>query len=346
LGLSMSWEIDIWKKLRNATQAAALRYMSTIDGRNFTVTQLVAEIANTYFELLSYDKQLEIVNRNIELQTQALELIQLQKEAARVTSLPVLRFQGEVFKNRSRQFELKQKIVETENRINFLVGRLPQPIPRPASNFIDMNPKSVAAGLPSELLKRRPDVRRAELRVEASKLDLKSARARFYPSLTLEAGAGFESFKSQHLFLNPESTFYSAVGGLTAPLLNRMAIKADYFSANSKQIQAVYDYERAILNAYTEVVNHLSLVVNMQTALELKMKQAEALQNAADTSTILYKAARADYVEVLLTRRDALEAQMELIEIKKRQLTAYVNLYKSLGGGWQNETATQDTVAK
>lgn len=340
LGLKMSWEVDIWKKLRNATKAAMLRYMASIDGRNFMVTKLVSEIASTYYELLSLDKQLELVKTNVEIQQQALQLVRLQMQAARVTSLAVRRFEAEVLKNRSRQFELAQKIVQTENKLNYLVGRMPQPIVRNSANFIELVPKDVQSGVPSALLANRPDVKRAERMLEAAKLEVKVARARFYPSLSIEAGAGYESFNSKHLFESPDSVFYNAIGNLTAPLLNRMAIKADYLSANANQVQAVYDYEKVVINAYTEVVNQLSMIDNMQKTFILKAKQAEVLNYAVEISTTLFKAARADYVEVLMTRRDSLDAQMELIEIKKEQLTSYVDLYRALGGGWRDETVT------
>jgi outer membrane protein, multidrug efflux system len=337
LGLNMTWELDIWKKLRNATKSAAYQYLASIDGRNFIVTTLIAEIASTYFELMAFDKQLDIVKNYIELQKQALELVKLQKQAARVTSLAVSRFEAEYLKNRSRQYEIIQSIVQSENRLNYLVGRLPQHINRDSQSFINLMPINVNAGMPSQILQNRPDIKQAERKLLASKLDVKVARARFYPSLSIEAGAGYESFNSKHLFDSPDSVFYNIAGNITAPLLNRKAIKADYFTANAKQIQAVYNYEKTVLYAYSEIVNQLSMIDNMQKTYHLKSKQVAALNNAVEVSNILFKAARADYVEVLMTRRDALEAQIDLVEIKKQQLTSFVNLYKSLGGGWQED---------
>jgi outer membrane protein, multidrug efflux system len=286
---------------------------------------------------MAFDKQLDIVKNYIELQKQALELVKLQKQAARVTSLAVSRFEAEYLKNRSRQYEIIQSIVQSENRLNYLVGRLPQHINRDSQSFINLMPINVNAGMPSQILQNRPDIKQAERKLLASKLDVKVARARFYPSLSIEAGAGYESFNSKHLFDSPDSVFYNIAGNITAPLLNRKAIKADYFTANAKQIQAVYNYEKTVLYAYSEIVNQLSMIDNMQKTYHLKSKQVAALNNAVEVSNILFKAARADYVEVLMTRRDALEAQIDLVEIKKQQLTSFVNLYKSLGGGWQED---------
>ncbi|MCB0377424.1 MAG: efflux transporter outer membrane subunit [Bdellovibrionales bacterium] len=342
VGLTFSWEIDIWKKLRNATKSALYSYLASIDGKNFMVTNLVAEIASTYYELLALDSELEIVNTNLEIQEKALKLVKLQKQAARVTSLAVKRFEAEVLKNQSRRFELRQKIIQMENKLNMLAGRYPQPVQRNAKMFLEIMPQNLADSIPSNLLERRPDVRQAQNRLKAANLDIKVAKARFYPSLSIEAGVGYESFNSKHLFMSPESVFYNLAGNLTAPLLNRQAIKADYLSANAKQVQAVFEYEQTLIRAFTEVTNQMAKIENYKRSYRLKLKQVEALNDSVEISNVLFKAARADYVEVLMTRRDALESQIELVEIKRKLLDSFVTLYQSLGGGWtKDETLTE-----
>lgn len=337
-GLTGTWEVDVWKKLRNAAKAADLRYLASVEGRNFMVTQIVAEIARSYFELIAIDNQLDILRRNIEIQTDALDVVKLQKEAARVTELAVQRFEAELLKNKSRLYDLEQEKVQTENRINFLVGRYPQPVGRAPQRFKDPLPDVIATGLPSELLENRPDVRQAELELAASKLDVKAAKAAFYPSLSIDAGVGYRSFNAEHLVATPESVVYSLAGNLTAPLLNRAAIKAQYRAANARQIQAVFNYERTLLQAFTDVANQLAVIDNLRKASELQSRQVAALARSSEVSVILFQSARADYMEVLLTRRDSLEAEMELAETKKRQLQAMVNVYQALGGGWRSGT--------
>ena len=334
-GLSASWEIDIWKKLRNAAQAAKLRYLASIEGRNFIITELVAEIAGAYYELLALDNRLEVLHTNIAIQQDALEIVKLQKEAARVTQLAVTRFEAEVLKNKSRQFEFEQQRIEAENRINFLLGRFPQSVARNPQSFQTPLPAFIASGLPSQLLENRPDVKAAQLGLEAAKLDVKSTKANFYPSLSLDAAVGYEAFNIKHLVTTPESLLYNIAGNLTAPLLNRRAIKAMYFSANARQIQAVYTYERTLLRAYTEVVNNLAMIKNIGKSYELRSQQVDALIQSVDISNVLFQSARADYMEVLLTRRDSLDAQMELIATKNQQKQAMVNVYQALGGGWR-----------
>lgn len=335
-GLMGSWEVDIWKKLRNSAKAANYRYLASIEGRNFIITELVAEIARSYYELIALDIQLEVLERNIAIQMDALEVVKLEKLAARVTQLAVQRFEAEVLKNRSRRYGLEQERIFAENRINFLVGRYPQRVARDAEKFNDPLPQALRLGLPSELLENRPDVRRAELELEAAKLDVKATKANFYPSLSIDAGVGYRSFNLDHLVATPESLVYNLAGNLSAPLLNRTAIRAQYRAANAQQIQAVFAYERTLLQAFTDVVNQLGALDNLQKSYELEAKQVETLTQSVEISNILFQSARADYMEVLLTRRDSLDAQMELIETKKRQLQTVVNVYQALGGGWRS----------
>jgi outer membrane protein, multidrug efflux system len=335
VGAYATWELDIWNKLHNAKKSAVSRYLATVEGKNFMVTNLIAEIANSYYELLALDSQLEIVKQNIVIQDNALKIVKLQKESAKVTELAVKRFEAQVFNTKSIEFEIQQKIVEAENRINFLVGRFPQKVQRSSSSFNDIIPNAINSGIPSQLLENRPDVKQAELDLVAAKLDIKVAKARFYPSLGISAGIGLQAFDSKYLFKTPQSMLYSLAGDLVAPLINRNAIKATYNTANAKQIQAVYNYEKTILNAYIEVANQLAKIDNMKKAYDLKAQQVDALNMSVDISNDLFRSARADYMEVLLTQRDALESKFDLIDFKMQQMNAMVNIYHALGGGWK-----------
>lgn len=335
-GLAGSWEVDVWKKLRNAAKAASYRYLASVEGKNFVVTQIVAELARSYYELIALDRELEVLERNIALQTDALEVVRFQKEAARVTELAVQRFEAEVLKNKSRRFVLEQERVFAENRINFLVGRFPQPVARDPKRFDEPLPKSLATGLPAKLLDNRPDVRRAKLELEAAKLDVDVAKAAFYPSLTLDAGVGYDTFNAEFLVRTPESFVYGVAGRLTAPLLNRKGIEAHYRTANARQLQAVFEYERAILGAFTDVQNQLLALENLRKGYELQEQQVRALTQSVEVSNVLFQTARADYMEVLLTRRDSLDAELELIETKTKQLVTMVAVYQALGGGWRS----------
>ena len=335
IGAYANWEVDVWKKLRNSKKAAISRYLSTIEGKNFVVTNLISEIADNYYELLSLDSQLEIIKQNIKLQSNALEIVKIQKEAARTTELAVQKFQAEVLASQNMEFETLQKINEAENRINFLLGRFPQEIKRDKTDFLSLKATVVNTGIPSQLLANRPDIKQAELELLAAKLDVKVARSEFYPALAISASVGLQAFKSSYLFNLPESLLYSLVGDIAGPLINRNAIKAEYSNANSRQLQALYNYERTILNAYLEVATQLSKISNLDKSYNLKSQQVEALKRSIDISNDLFKSARVDYFEVLMTQRDALETTLELVDVKKEQLNSIVHVYKQLGGGWK-----------
>lgn len=333
--LSATWEIDIWKKLRNAKKAAIVRYLSTVEGKNFLLTNLVGEVAASYYELLALDNQLEIVQQNIALQKNALEIVKVQKEASRATELAVQKFSAEVSKTQSLEYGILQQIKATENRINFLLARFPQTVARDSRSLMRAIPAAGNAGIPSQLLANRADIRQSELALMAAKLDVQVARAEFYPSFEIRAVLGFQAFKPAYLLRFPESLLYSLAGDLAAPLINRNTIKAEFASANARQLQAMYNYEKSILNACLEVSTQLSNIENLQKSFEVKSKQVDALTRSIDIANDLFKSARADYLEVLMTQRDALEAKLELVETKKDQLNAMIGLYRGLGGGWR-----------
>lgn len=329
-----SWELDVWKKLRNEKKAATMRFLATREGRNFMITNLVAEIAGSYYELMALDNQLAIVTRMIEVQQSALGMIRLEKEAARTTELAVQRFVAEVAKNQSRLYAIKQQIVVTENRINFLAGRYPQPIERRSDRFEALALDPIHPGSPADLLNNRPDVRQAELELVAAKLDVEAARARFYPRLDIAGAVGFESYALASLFTAPESLLYNVAAQLMVPLVNKTQIRAAYDGATAEQIAAIYRYQQVVLNAYVEVLNQLSQIANLDQSYDLKSRQVTALSRAIDVAVQLFRSARADYTEVLLTQRDALESRIELVDLKQQQANALVRAYRALGGGF------------
>lgn len=332
-GFNVIWQLDIWRELRNARDAATQRYLGAMERRNYFVTRLVAEIAEKYYELLALDKRIEILDQTISLQEQSLKVAEANKAAARGTELGVQRFLAEVRKNQSEKLIVHQEIIEAENRINFLIGRLPQPVERATGDFINLNLHPLSVGVPCQLLQNRPDIREAEREVEASGLDVQVARAHFFPRLDITAGVGYQAFSPKYLFYTPQSLIYNAAGDLVAPLINRSAIKAEYMSANARQLEAVYNYQRVVLNAFTEVVNRMTKVDNFRKSIEIKKQQMESLETSVDVASKLFQNARVEYVEVLLAQRDLLEARTILIETKKQQLSAVVNTYQALGGG-------------
>ncbi len=334
-GLFSTWEVDIWRKLRNSTEVAVLEYMSTIEGKNFLITNLVAEVARAYYELITLDNQLENLEQNIAIQENALEMIRTLQLYAKTDSLAVKRYEAEVAKNQSKRPELKQAIIVTENKLNFLLGRTPQPIKRTVNGFLQIDPKMLSTGIPSQLLENRPDIKQAEFEIAAAQLNIEVARAEFLPTFGIRAGLGFDAFAMKYLINTPASLAALVAGELVAPLINKKAITAQFKNANLKQIETAYEYEKRIINAYVEVANQIANMDNMHRSFDIKQKQVEYIVKSIDISIQLFKSARVHYLDVLTTQRDALDAKRELIETKQKQIFAMIDLYKSLGGGWQ-----------
>ncbi|MGG5209930.1 TolC family protein [Chryseobacterium sp. MIQD13] len=334
-GLMANWEVDIWKKLKTEKEAAVAHYLSTVEGKNFVLSNLIEEVADNYYELLALDNQLDIIQQYIKLQQRALEISKIQKEAAAATELAVKKFEAELAKSKAAEYTIRQEITEKENQINALLGRYPQTIVRTKESFMSTVPQTVYTGIPSQLLANRPDIKQAELELKASKLDVEAARKEFYPSLEISATLGLEAFKPSYLVKMPESIASGLVGELAGPLINKSAIKANFQAADAKQIQSLYEYDKTILNAYLDVANLMSKVKNIDQYYQLKSQETKALDQSIDIANQLFKNSRADYLEVLLNQRDALDAKMELIEAKQKQLSTVVDIYKSLGGGWK-----------
>lgn len=334
-GLMANWEVDIWKKLRTEKESAIAHYLSTVEGKNFVLSNLIEEVADNYYELLALDNQLDIIQQYTKLQEKALEISKIQKEAAAATELAVKKFEAELAKSKATEYTIRQQITEKENEINALCGRYPQTIARSKGDFMSMIPQTVYTGIPSQLLANRPDIKQAELELKAAKLDVEAARKEFYPTLEISATLGLEAFKPSYLVKLPESMAASLVGELAGPLINKSAIKANFQTADARQIQSLYEYDKTILNAYLDVANLMSKVKNIDQYYKLKSDETKALEQSIDIANQLFRNSRADYLEVLLNQRDALDAKMELVEAKQKQLSTVVDIYKSLGGGWK-----------
>ncbi len=335
VGLQSSWEVDIWGKLQNQRSSAISKFLASIEGTSFVVSNLVADVAIYYNELRALDNELDIIRQTLHTQYESLEVIVVQKEVGRATELAVELFKAQVLNTRILEKEVLQQITVTENHINFLLGRYPQPIERTKGQYFSGIPTKISAGVPSQLLANRPDVREAEFQVEASKFDLKVAKAAFFPSFNVTASFGFQAFNPDYLFMAPASIAYTAVGTLVAPLINRNALEAQFNNAEAHQLTAMHHYQKTILNAYVEVSNELSNINNLQNINTLKKQQNEVLQQSVETSHLLYRYGRASYLEVLIAQRNALQSNLELINFAKQLRLAVVKIYKALGGGWK-----------
>jgi outer membrane protein, multidrug efflux system len=335
LGLQTSWEIDVWGKLRNKKKAAIARYLSSIQGKNMVITNLIANVASAYYSLLALDNELDIIKETINLQENAFKIVSVQKQAGVASELAVEQFEAQLLNSKALEYDVLQKIQEYENKINFLLGRYSQKVVRGQSILKQNLPININAGIPSDLLRNRPDIKEAELELLASKADVKAAKAAFYPTLNITGGLGMQAFKTTFLFTSPESMAYSLIGNLMAPLINRRAIKAEFRTSHAVQQQALYNYQKTIINGYFEVNNQLANISNMEKKYDLKKSEVAVLSKAIETSTNLFKSGRATYIEVLMTQKNALQSKLELVNTRQNQFNATVDIYKALGGGWK-----------
>ena len=186
--------------------------------------------------------------------------------------------------------------------------------------------------MPSQLLQNRPDIRQAERELAATGLDVKVARVNFFPQLVINGGVGLQSFLLNHLF-EPQAVIGDIAGGLVGPLVNKRAIRAQYLTANARQLQAIYNYQRVILDAFTQVINRVTMVENYSKSIEIKKQQLKSLEAAVQFADDLFQNARIEYIDVLFAQRDLRDARVVLIDTKTEQLSAIVRAYQALGGG-------------
>ena len=326
--LQMDWTIDLWGKLNSDKKSAVERYLASEAGQRAIKSQLVADVAENYYALLALDYKLLVMQQYIALQKNAVRIARIQKEADADTQLAVEKFEAELAKAQSDEYVLRQSIIETENNLNLLLGRLPQPIARAKSDFLQLPMPATAHALSTQLLLQRPDVVQAEHALEAAKWDVETARKEFLPSFNLSAAVGLNAFNPKYLVKLPESLIFSALGSLTAPLINKKAIQANFSQADALQIEALYNYDKALMTAYIEMSTLQSKITNLKQLRQFKQKQDEALMRAVSAAQKLYLNNRATYLEVIDSERGQLDCKMELIDTTLQQLSTLIDMYR------------------
>ncbi len=334
IGLKSSWEIDLWGKLKARKVSAQAQILASEQGRKWVITQLVAQVASYYYELLALDNRLEIIYRNIELQERAVEIVKAQMEGGRANALAVQQFTAQLAHTRGLEYETKLGIVQLENEVNVLLGQLAQtPIPRGTAISKQEVPGELYTGTPADMLARRPDVQQAQWTLAATKADVDVARKSFLPSLVLTPYFAINAFKFPLLF-SGNSLAYGLLGGLTQPLFNRYQLKSDFAVANAQQQIAYNEYKLSFLNAYKEVSTSIKSIEYLKKLVEFNNEEVQTLQLAVSTSNDLYLTAYASYLEVITAQKGVLDAELKQTESQKALLNSYLDLYRSLGGGW------------
>lgn len=332
VGVQASWEPDLWRRLSNAHGAARARFLASVEARTLVVSTLIADVATDYYSLAALDETTRVLTQTIAQQSQALDMMRAQKDAGRTNELAVRQFAAQLAATRALAEQVQLETRDLELELAVLLGRPGGAIPRsPEALALPVPP--LAAGVPSDLLRNRPDIRAAELDVQAARLDLAAARAAFYPRLRLSADAGYEAFNPRFLLETPASLAYSLVAGLAAPLVNRRGIEAAFRTANAAQITAMVAYQRVVLHSFAEVASAQSHVQRAAAIVDAQQQRKHALEDSVDAANELFQAGKATYLDVLLSQQQTLQAELDLIAALRDQQIAKVRLYKSLGGG-------------
>jgi multidrug efflux system outer membrane protein len=332
-GLTFSWEANLWQRLSSRRSAAQARLLSSREVIHGVTSFVVSQVATQYYELLGLDREKNVLLENLELQRLALELMTVQKEAGKATQLAVDQFESQFLNTRNKLFRVEQEILETESSLMQMSGLFPALVARDSIRSID-SVFVAHVGTPSDLLAQRPDIREAEFNVMAAHGDLISARAAFYPSLSLSGSAGLASFDISKL-LSPASLAYGIGASLAAPVIQRKRIKALYEASDRRQRVALLEYQSAILTAFHEVYRTNNNGITIQKQITVKRKEVEVLKRATANSNELFNVGFATYLEVITAQRRLLEVELELADLYMNLLQNRAMLYRALGGGWR-----------
>lgn len=333
--LGLSWEADIWGKMKNQKKEALAKYLQSSEAKKALQTTIVANVAKGYYNLLMMDAQLAIAKKNLTLNDSTLFVINLQFEAGQVTSLA--KQQAEAQQSVAAQLipQLEQNIILQENALSILSGSFPETKERTTNlNAIGLN-DDTSAGFPSSLISRRPDVHFAELGLQAANAKVGLTKAYFYPSLRITAVGGLNSFESSNWFNIPASVFGTVAGGLTQPILNSKRIRTQFEVAKIEREKAVIQFRQSVLVAVGEVSDALVQAEKLKEQQNIAANRVITLQTAIKNANMLFKNGMANYLEVIVAQSNLLQSELELAAIKRLRLDADVSLYRALGGGWK-----------
>ncbi|WP_456867930.1 efflux transporter outer membrane subunit [Galbibacter sp. BG1] len=333
LTASLSWEADIWGKIRSNKRAFEATYLQTIEAHKAVKTELIAALASTYYQLLSLDEQLKITNETVENREGSLETTKALKDAGMVTEVAVKQTEAQLYTAKAIKIDLENQIKLLENAFSILLAQPPHAIERSVLESQEID-QELTTGVPYLMLQNRPDVASAEYGLINAFELTNVARSSFYPSITLSASAGFQSLNFDD-WIDASSIFNSLVGGLAQPILNGRKIRTQFEVSKAQQESALLNYKQTLLTAGREVSDALYSYQAAVDKIEARQKEYEAYSLATEYSEELLNQGLVNYLEVLTARENSLNSELLLVENKYLRLNAVVTLYQALGGGWQ-----------
>lgn len=334
-GLNLSWEADIWGKVRNQKRSAKAVYQQTGEVKKALQTRIVSSVAQGYYNLLMLDAQINIARRNVALNDSTLRILRLQYDAGQVTTLAVQQAEAQQLAAAGLVPQLEQEITIQENALSVLAGRLPRALARNTTLDQATLPSDLSAGIPSSMVSRRPDVRNAELALTVANAKVGIAKAGMYPTLSITAGGGVNSFKADNWFNIPASLFGTVAGGISQPLVMRRQLKTQYELAKIDREKSVIQFRQTVLGAVGEVSDALVRLEKLNDQQAIARKRVATLQGAIGNANMLFTSGMATYLEVITAQGNLLQSELELATLKRAQLSAAIELYRSLGGGWR-----------
>jgi len=333
--LSLSWEADIWGKIRNQKNGALAAYLQTGEAKKLIQSNLVAGISQGYYNLLMLDAQLDIARRNVKLNDSTLHIVELQYQAGQVTSLAVQQTEAQRMAAAQLVPQFEQRITIQENALKVLAGRLPDKVQRTATLFQINTVTNLSTGIPSVIVGRRPDVRAAELTLTISNANVGVTKANLYPALRISASGGINAFKASNWFTIPASLFGIVSGSIAQPILNQKRLRSQYELAQLERARSILIFRQSVLNAVGEISDVLVSIEKLKLQSDIATERVTTLKKATANATLLFKNGLANYLEVITAQGNVLQGELELATLKRAELNAVSNLYRSLGGGGQ-----------
>jgi multidrug efflux system outer membrane protein len=342
---NLAWEVDVWGRVRRSNEAALAELLSKEENRRALAIQLVSVVGEAYFNLLQFDTQLDIARRTLQSWEESVRIAQARLRQGVSSRLDLDQFEAERANAAARAAELERQMVQAENHLSVLVGRKPFTIPRGKPLMEQLVPPDVPAGLPSELLERRPDLLVAEQQLAAATARIGAAKAERFPKITLTGLLGVAHPELSLLFTDA-SSFGVAGAALAGPVLNAQVLGFQQEAVEAQSRQALAHYQQSVLTAFREVEDSLIAVRTARTQNGAQQQQVTALQSALKLAELRYKGGLANYLDVLVARRNLFEAELGMTATRRLHLVSVVQLYKALGGGWSPDTELSKGAAK
>lgn len=335
LGVNISWEIDVWGKIRRQKESALASYLQSFEAAKAVQTGIVANVAGSYFNLLMLDEQLRIARSNVSLSDTIVQMIKMQKTAGDVTELAV---QQAVVQKQAAELlvpQLEQAAAIQENAIRILMGQMPGPVARHTTLDRLKVWDELATGVPADVISNRPDVKATEMGLKAANANVGVAQGAMYPAFSLTANGGFNAYEFGKWFAIPNSLFGTVAGNIAQPIFQQRRLKTQVEVAKVERDQAVIQFRQSVTNAVREVSDALVQLDKLGQQQTIATSRLETTQQAVFNARLLFRSGLANYLEVISAQSSSLQAELAQADIRRQRLTAMVELYRSLGGGYQ-----------